>query len=56
MKTILRATLAALVIWGLSVPAQSEVLELIFLVGEVAFFLWLIAVGVVLLRKVERPA
>ncbi len=34
---------------------SSEVLEVIFLAGEVAFFLWLIAVGVVLLRKAERP-
>ena len=48
--------IAAVGHWFALGSASSEVLELIFLVGEVAFFLWLIAVGVVLLRKVERPA
>ena len=39
--------------WFALLMEISEVFELIFLVSEIAFFLWLIAVGVVLLRKSE---
>ena len=41
--------------WFALLSQTSEVFELIWFVGEIAFFLWLIAVGVVLLRKSEPP-
>ena len=41
--------------WFALLSEASEVFELIWAVGEIAFFLWLIAVGVVLLRKSEPP-
>ena len=41
--------------WLALLSQTSEVFELIGIVGEIAFFVWLIAVGVVLLRKSEPP-
>ena len=41
--------------WLVLLSQTSEVFELIGLVGEVAFFVWLIAVGVVLLRRPTTP-
>ena len=41
--------------WFVLLSETSEVFELIWFVGEIAFFLWLIAVGVVLLRKPQPP-
>ncbi len=42
--------------WFALLAPASEVFELVWFVGEIAFFLWLIALGVVLLRKSELPA
>ena len=47
--------IAAVGHWFILLTQVSEVFELIGLVGEIAFFMWLIAVGVVLLRKSEPP-
>jgi len=41
--------------WFALLEQTSEVFELIGFVGEIAFFLWLISVGVVLLRRSEPP-
>ena len=42
--------------WFAVLSPASEAFELIWLIGEIAFFLWLIVIGVVLLRKAEVPA
>ena len=42
--------------WFAPLSQTLEVFELIWFVGEIAFFIWLIAVGVVLLRRPTTPA